>query len=649
MASNIVWGLDIGSSAIKAVKMQRSGIECSIVDFDIIDIPGGDDPAERPARLSVAMKNLIETHKFGNDPVFLAIPGAVCLHREFMLPPSPEARVHEMVQFEAKQQIPFPLDQVEWGYERFEGGDDNKAINVTLIAVRKSDIQELLTLSENFNLKLAGIVAAPVSLYNFIHHEFKPQQTTLILDAGARGTDFVVMNKRQIYFRSIQIAGREITRVLENKFKVPYDKAESLKKNIEKSPQMDQILTVIEPTLRNLGADVQRTIGFYKAKSKGQKIQQCYLLGHAFRLPKMAEYLQAQVREAPFALVEGLQRIRIAQSVNASVWENEFPTMAVAIGLGLQGLGLSELKLNLIPQETKGEISRQLWKVWAAAAVIVLLLTLGVTYFFASSAAAKYARVRDDLNKTAEKVDKDKAAEAAAIKTIPEKLELAQRFLKIAHDRAKEQEIYSKIPTIKGDDGHAFFGTANHIHLTSLYASRTPLSREHKYVPARIDKIDRPPAEEFKRMYEAMNPGSADPYKLAPELRPDAPLVVILSGEVEVQNNNVGGARNTLVTLGELLKKLPQLKQVPVNGVLTPKIELVYSTETPVTYDEHVLPYGIEGLLKVPPKEVDPLAPPPVPETINRLSYITFHFMFAWEDPDDKDIAPAAPAEAPKK
>ena len=33
----------------------------------------------------------------------------------------------------------------------------------------------------------------------------------------------VVMAKRQVYFRTIQIAGREITRVLENKFKVSYD------------------------------------------------------------------------------------------------------------------------------------------------------------------------------------------------------------------------------------------------------------------------------------------------------------------------------------------------------------------------------------------------------------------------------------------
>src|SRR5438874_100354 len=107
MASNTVWGLDIGNSAIKAVKMQRSGNECSIVDFDIIDIPGGDDPAERPARLQEAMKNLTDTHKFGSDPVFLGVPGAVCLHREFSLPPGTESKLHELVQFEARQQIPF--------------------------------------------------------------------------------------------------------------------------------------------------------------------------------------------------------------------------------------------------------------------------------------------------------------------------------------------------------------------------------------------------------------------------------------------------------------------------------------------------------------------------------------------------------------
>ncbi len=645
MASNIVWGLDIGSSAIKAVKMQRSGTECNIVDFDIIDIPGADDPAERPARLSAAMKSLVDTHKFGNDPVVLAIPGSVCLHREFTLPPSPEARVHEMVQFEAKQQIPFPLDQVEWGYERFESADDTKAINVTLIAVRKSDIQELLTLSENFNLKLIGIAAAPVALYNFIHYEFKPDNVTLILDAGARGTDFVVMNKRQIYFRSIQIAGREITRVLENKFKVPYDKAESLKKNIEKSPQMDQILTVIEPTLRNLGADVQRTIGFYKAKSRGQKITHCYLLGHAFRLPRMAEYLQAQVREAPFAIVEGLQRVKLAPTINREVWENEFPTMAVAIGLGLQGLALSEMKLNLIPQATKGQVERELWKIWSAVAAVVLLIALGADYYFATKAADEYAKIGTDLNGTVEKVALAKAAEEKAIRPIAEKTDLNQRFTKIAHDRGKVEQIYNAILNVKGGDGHPLFGIGSHMYVTNLYVSRAPLVTEHKIAPNRLAKLGN--SKEYGNIYTAIKPADAfDPMKIAPELRPEAPMLVILSGEVEVQSNNTATALGTLNILDTVLKALPQTQ----TQFKDRHVELVYDTTFPVQYEEHVYQYTLDGALKQPLASPEPNAPPPAPEVINHYSYVPFHFIFAWEDPDDKDVVPpATPAPEVKK
>jgi type IV pilus assembly protein PilM len=628
MAANIVWGLDIGSSAIKAVKMQRFGTECSIVDFDIIDIPGGDDPAERPARLNVAMKNLIDTHKFGTDPVYLAIPGAVCLHREFSLPPTAASKLQEMVQFEAKQQIPFPLDQVEWGYEQFETGEGFSAINVTLIAVRKSDIQELLSLSENFNLKLEGIVPAPVSLYNFINFEFKPQQITLILDAGARGTDFVVMNKRQIYFRSIQIAGREITRVLENKFKVPYDKAESLKKNIEKSPQMEQILTVIEPTLRNLGADVQRTIGFYKAKSRGQRIQQCYLLGHAFRLPKMAEFLQMQVREAPFALVEGLQRIRLGSSVDPTVWEHEFPTMAVAIGLGIQGLALSELKLNLIPREKEGEIARAQWKKWAAASVAAVLLTAGLTYYFSSKADTEYRAAaisaEDEQKKIADSANKEKAVVAA----IPEKSDVLKRLERSARDRGKEQAAYSAVLEIKNKESKTpLFSLNNHIHVTSLYVSRAPLARENKYNPERFDRVDK--LEGLKRLYASLNVGP-DPIALAPELRPDAPLLVLISGEAEIIGGNQGTAQETINAVVAALKELPQCKDKQVEAEIMLAAKFVR--------EDHRLYYDLEGKLKT---EVNPAEP----QEVLRPEFIPFYIMFAWEDPEDKDRAPEVPAE----
>src|SRR5437764_1216841 len=117
MAATAVWGLDIGNSAIKAIKMVRTDSdECKIVDFDIIDMTeASDEEKETPLpRIEAAMKTLTTNHKFGTDPVYIAVAGGMCLQREFQMPPGSESKLEDLILYEVKQQIPFPIDQVEW-------------------------------------------------------------------------------------------------------------------------------------------------------------------------------------------------------------------------------------------------------------------------------------------------------------------------------------------------------------------------------------------------------------------------------------------------------------------------------------------------------------------------------------------------------
>lgn len=621
MAANTVWGLDIGNSAIKVVKMTRVGpTECMIVEFDIIDIPIGEDDKDRPARLQQAMNTLISNRKFGNDQVYVSVAGNVCLHREFQLPPGSEEKLADLVTYEAKQQIPFPLDQVEWGFERYE---DPNGVGVALIAVRKNDIQELMNMCKNCKLNVRGITAAPMSLFNFIHFEFRPENTTLILDAGAKGTDFVVMNKRQVYFRTIQIAGREITRVLENKFKVSYDKAEDLKKNIAKSPQLAKILAVIEPTLRQLGAEVQRTIGFYKSKARGQRIGQCYLLGHTFRLPKMAEYLQSQVREAPFALVEGLQRVKLAETINAEVWNSEFPTMAVAIGLGLQGLGLSELTLNLIPQATKNDEAIDKWKPWAAASAALVGLTLFYSLSQAQSANAAYEKKVKELNEVEAIAKKYEKEEKDAIMGLGDRKALAGRWSRIAHDRGKLNQVFNSLAALRSADGKAFFGQENKIFLTGLRLSRMPLGSpgdlqagQDREALKQADSLNGP-----RSLYAVLNkPNTEDPMVQPIEQRPDIPLVAIMTGEVESGPNAI----KTLSALEELLKKMPEVKEVRIDRA-----------ESGPAYFEQLASYDWEGKLKA--GDTKAVATPATSDA-KKFQYSTFSVVLRWNDPNDPDV-----------
>jgi type IV pilus assembly protein PilM len=621
--------LDIGNSSIKAVKMTRVGGACKIIDFDIVDIAFSEEDKDRSERLQAALGELTRNHKFGSDPVYLAVPGNICLHREFQLPAGSESKLAELVQYEARQQISLPLEQVEWGFERYE---DSGGIGVALIAVRKNDIQDMLGTAAHYKLNVRGITAGPMALYNFVHYEFNPQSTTLILDAGAKATDFVVMNKRQIYFRTIQIAGREITRVLENKFKVSHEKAEDLKKNIAQSPQMEKILTVIEPTLRQLGAEVQRTIGFYKSKSRGQRIAQCYLLGHTFRLPKMAEYLQSQVREAPFAIVEGLQRVKLDPTCNVDVWNNEFPTMAVAMGLGLQGLGLGELTLNLLPGETKDEQAVQRWKIWGAASAAVLVATLGVSYVNAGSLRDQYQARLAETEATVKASSGSDQQMAQVVKGIPAEEEKFQRHARPLglRDRGRVNEIFSRLLALKTDDGKPFFGPENKVCLTNWHVSRAPLGAGAVQLP------DTGRDSALKASSNLSGPNSiyaplakgADFATLPPELRPDVPLLVVISGEIEHPS--------PLLRL-EALEKVLAKNFPEISGINTRDY-----TDGKTYADPQLMYHWTEGTFRE--KTPDPATGRAEKSADPQKKYLTFHASFRWDDKNDPDLQPVEPA-----
>jgi type IV pilus assembly protein PilM len=624
--------------------MLKVGNACKILDFDIVNIPGGDDEKDRAGRLQTAFVELNKNHRFGSDPVCIAVTGNICLCREFQLPAGSDdnpAKLNDLVQYEAKQQIPFPLDQVEWGYERYE---DQAGIGVSLVAVRKHDIQELLNLTDSFKMNVKIITTAPMALFNFINYEFKPEETTLILDAGARGTDFVVMNKRQMYSRTIQIGGREITRVLESKFKVSYEKAEELKKNIAQSQQMSKILAVIEPTLRQLGVEVQRTIGFYKSRARGQRISKCFLLGHTFRLPKMAEYLQGQVREAPFAIVEGLQRIKLDESCNADTWEHEFPTMPVAIGLGLQGLELGELNLNLLPTERKSSTQNVISKVWLAAAAALVVFTLGLLYNQDKRVLNYINEQKDNFTKLETDCTKFQKEEEVIAKAAPPRKALLERLVRVAHDRGKISRVLSAIINLQTEQGKPFFGPVysadgkvieKQVYLTNLYASWLPpqdiasdvannTSRKTDFEQSVFLKK---PAGVYGPWLDSVQKNLSKPA----EERPEPPLVVIATCEVSPPEE--------LLLVGqEMETALKNIRDVyrDSKGDFHFGFDVVMGSSKQ-SYTDLLINYDEDKKLKINTDPNGSTSRNGVP-----YQYATFHAIFRWDDQTDEEPGTAA-------
>src|SRR3954451_11106292 len=118
------WGIDIGNRALKAIKLVREGDALRMDDVEVIEHEqvlsnSGDN---RESLIQTALANFAQRHAAKGGVVSVGVSGQSSFARFIKLPPVEEKKIPEIVKFEAIQQIPFPLDQVEWSYQLFRQG-----------------------------------------------------------------------------------------------------------------------------------------------------------------------------------------------------------------------------------------------------------------------------------------------------------------------------------------------------------------------------------------------------------------------------------------------------------------------------------------------------------------------------------------------
>src|SRR5206468_3622502 len=124
--------------------------------------------------------------------VVIGIPGQSGLARFVKLPPVEEKKIGDIVRFEAKQQIPFPLDEVIWDYQKIGSGlvTDGFAMEteIGLFAMKRDMIQRFLQHFLDVHIEVHVVQMAPLALCNFISFELLGKNPLKAAgEAGAEG------------------------------------------------------------------------------------------------------------------------------------------------------------------------------------------------------------------------------------------------------------------------------------------------------------------------------------------------------------------------------------------------------------------------------------------------------------------------------
>lgn len=400
-----VWGIEVGQCAFKAIRLEASGNDVIATNFDYIEHPKIlSQPDADPDQLTrEALAKFLERNSVRGDTVVLGVPGQSGLARFVKLPPVEEKKINDIVRFEAKQQIPFPLDEVIWDFQKVGSGivTDGFAMEteIGLFAMKRDMIARALTHFLETNVEVHVIQMAPLALCNYIAYDllgsdggkktvddkkstnvketadktFK-RKCIVALDIGADGSTLVITDAdRIIWQRSIPPGGNHFTRALTKEMKLTFAKAEHLKRNATKSPDLKRILAALKPVLNEFVGEVQRSLNYFTNTHRDAHIEYMIGLGNAFRLPGLqkflAEKLQLDVRK-----LQKLENVEGDSVLSDPVFSNNVLSFATVYGLALQGLQKGKIQTNLLPSDIQFARMIRAKKPWAVAAAAALLI-----------------------------------------------------------------------------------------------------------------------------------------------------------------------------------------------------------------------------------------------------------------------------------
>lgn len=366
-STSVCWGIEIGASAIKAVKLEATGDGgVKALEYALIQHP---KPLSTPGVdtndvLRVSLGAFASQYDLSKASVAVSVPGHAGFARFAKLPPVEPKKVPDIVKFEAMQQIPFPLEQVEWDYQTFVS-PDSPEVEVGIFAITKERVAERLAMLADFGINPDHVVLSPIAAYNALAYDLafdSKTPGTIIVDVGTTSTDLVVATPGRVWVRTFPIGGHQFTEAMVQQFQLSYPKAEKLKREAEDSKHARQVFQAMRPVFTDMAADIQRSIGYYQSLNKDAVLTRLIGIGSTFHLPGLRKYLKQQLSLDVYR-IEQFKRLNLDGTREgddkSKVFQDASLNLCTAYGLALQGLGLNAVGGNLMPVSM---LRKSMWK-----------------------------------------------------------------------------------------------------------------------------------------------------------------------------------------------------------------------------------------------------------------------------------------------
>lgn len=340
-----VIGLDIGSSYVKLVQLEKKRTNYELIRFKVLPVSrateaGNEDVLiENRENVLVKLREVFESCNLKEDkiPVVASVGGkSVVIKRIYVdlrgVKPDEE---REVLESEAEQYIPYDINDCILRFNPIdEPPDDQGREPVLLISAKRDLVQDYTSLLIETGCRLECIDADIIALCNMFEMNY-PEigGVNAIINLGAKSTNInVISNGVSFFNREILKGGVHISENISTKLNMSFEEAENIKVG-ETLPE--DLEVVIEDLCEEIISGIKQSFDFFLSTHPDMEIERIFLTGGTSRLKGLRQMIQQSLGIVT-EIIDPFKRVSMGKLVDVDDVEAGKHLSAVAVGLALR-------------------------------------------------------------------------------------------------------------------------------------------------------------------------------------------------------------------------------------------------------------------------------------------------------------------------
>lgn len=343
---NTMLGLDISSTSVKLLELSRSGGKYRIESYGVEPLPENAVVEKNIADVEgvgEAIQRLVSRARTKVKQVAVAVAGSAVITKTIEMAANlNENEMENLLQVEADQYIPYPLDEVALDFEVLGPSPRNEdQVEVLLAACRRENVE-----MRQAAVELAGLKAKVVDIeahcmqraFNLVREQFTNEgdddQIIAIIDIGATMTTLSVLTDAGTpYTREQLFGGKQLTEEIQRRYSLSVEEAGLAKK--QGGLPDDYETEVLQQFKETVVQQVTRSLQFFYSSSAYDDVDHIILAGGTASIEGLAEMVATRLG-TPTSMANPFVNMTFSSKVNSTNLNNDAPALMIACGLAMR-------------------------------------------------------------------------------------------------------------------------------------------------------------------------------------------------------------------------------------------------------------------------------------------------------------------------